>query len=128
MRAYKKTQYSPAAPVFFGMLMLAAVVCWWVMDTPANANAHGVARIAVDAKTGEILYSSRSQVQWHPASLTKMMTLYHLFSALERDKISMKTPIKISSRAARQPPSKLGIRPGGSITVSAAIQALAIKS
>lgn len=128
MSAREKLTKSAAAPAFSAILVLAGLICWWSLSTPADAKPRGLARIAVDAQTGEVLYSSRSQVQWHPASLTKMMTLYQLFSALQRDKVSMNTQIRISRRAARQPPSKLGIRPGGSITVSAAIQALAIKS
>ncbi len=126
--ARNKINTASAAPRCAGILVLIGLICWWSLYTPAEAKPRGVARIAVDAQTGEILYSSRSQVRWHPASLTKMMTLYHLFSALQRDKVSMNTRIRISRRAARQPPSKLGIRPGGSITVSAAIRALAIKS
>lgn len=99
-----------------------------LLGAPAEARPNGIARIAVDAQTGEVLYASRSLVTWHPASLTKMMTLYELFSALQRGKISLNTPIKMSQTAARQPPSKLGIRAGGTITVSDAIDALAVKS
>jgi len=88
----------------------------------------GNARIAVDAFTGEVLVARGSLSRWHPASLTKMMTLYMLFDALERGKTRLNAPIKISSRAARQPPSRLGIGRGGRILVRDAIQALAVKS
>jgi D-alanyl-D-alanine carboxypeptidase len=99
-----------------------------VVASPATAKPPGQARIAVDAHTGEVLFAKGSQVRWHPASLTKMMTLYQTFNALERRKISLKTRIAISRRAARQPPSKLGVRVGNRITVRTAIEALAVKS
>ena len=96
--------------------------------TAAVAIPNGHARIAVDAYTGKVLYASGSLKRWHPASLTKMMTLYQLFDALKHRKVSLSSKIKISHRAARQPPSKLGIRAGGHISVADAINALAIKS
>ena len=115
-------------PVLAGFLGLVAMFLVLASAPVAEAEARGLARIAVDAQTGEVLYARRSQVRWHPASLTKMMTLYQLFSALERGKVSLNTKIKFSRRAARQPPSKLGIRPGGYIRVRDAIDALAVKS
>lgn len=115
-------------PVLAGFLGLLVIVLILASTLGAEAKPRGLARIAVDAHTGEILYASRSQVRWHPASLTKMMTLYQLFSALQRGKVSLNTKIKFSRRAARQPPSKLGIRAGGYIRVRDAIDALAVKS
>jgi D-alanyl-D-alanine carboxypeptidase len=115
-------------PVLAGFLGLLAIALILASAPDAEAKSRGLARIAVDAHTGEILYASRSQVRWHPASLTKMMTLYQLFSALQRGKVSLDTKIKFSPRAARQPPSKLGIRAGGYIRVRDAIDALAVKS
>lgn len=117
-----------ALPLAAGLLIMLAVFAFWALSTPALAKPNGTARIAVDAHTGEILYASRSQVAWNPASLTKMMTLYQLFSALQRRKLTLNSTIKISRRAARQPPSKLGLRPGSTIKVSSAIEALAVKS
>ena len=92
-------------PVLRCLLMLLASAIVASFSLPAEAKPRGYARIAVDAHTGEILYASRSQVRWHPASLTKMMTLYELFSALQRGKVSLNTRIKLSRRAARQPKS-----------------------
>jgi D-alanyl-D-alanine carboxypeptidase len=71
------------------------------------------AAIVVDAKSGKVLYSSNPDAKRHPASLTKMMTLYMLFESIDSGKTSLKTKIKMSSRCAGQAPSKLGIKAGG---------------
>lgn len=86
------------------------------------------AAILVDAKTGEVLYSRRPDAQRHPASITKVMTLYLAFEALESGKLSLHDRIPISKHAAAQAPSKLGLKPGQSISVEDAIQALTVKS
>ena len=64
----------------------------------------------------------------HPASLTKMMTLYVLFQELESGRLSLNSPIRMSARAAGMAPSKLGVKAGQSITVETAIRALVVKS
>jgi D-alanyl-D-alanine carboxypeptidase len=97
-------------------------------STVVHAKPPGRAEIVVDANSGEVLAARQSEVTWHPASLTKMMTLYQVFSALDRRKITLKSKIKISRNAAGQPPSKLGLKPGSTISVELAIEALAIKS
>ncbi len=104
------------------------ILSFLALGRPAQAIPRSDTRIAVDAQTGDVLTAVRSQTSWHPASLTKMMTLYLLFDALDRGKVTMNTRIKLSRRAARQPPSKLGLGPGGRIAVRDAIPALAIKS
>ena len=84
--------------------------------------------IVIDAKTGKVLYSNRADAANYPASLTKMMTLYLLFEAIEAGKISKSTRIAVSERAAAMAPSKLGIKPGGSLSAEEAILALVTKS
>ena len=86
------------------------------------------AAIVVDAKSGKVLYSSNPDAKRHPASLTKMMTLYMLFESIDSGKTSLKTKIKMSSRCAGQAPSKLGIKAGGTISARDAILALVTKS
>ncbi len=86
------------------------------------------AGIVIDAKTGKTLYSYRADSIRYPASLTKMMTMYMMFEALESGKLTKKTRIRMSKYAASKPPSKLGIRAGGSIAAQHAILALATKS
>jgi D-alanyl-D-alanine carboxypeptidase len=86
------------------------------------------AAIVVDANNGNTLFQSNATAPRYPASLTKMMTLYLLFEALEQGRVSMMTPIPVSSYAASRPPTKIGFRRGESIPVEAAIQALCTKS
>lgn len=84
--------------------------------------------IVMDAKTGKVLYSYRGDSRAYPASLTKMMTLYMLFEALEQGRVSKLSRIQFSKHAASMVPSKLGIGAGGSISVEQAIYALVTKS
>lgn len=86
------------------------------------------AAIVVDGNTGRTLYESASTEPRYPASLTKMMTLYLLFEAMDRGQLSLATPLPVSAEAASQPPSKLDLKAGQTIPVESAIQALATKS
>lgn len=84
--------------------------------------------IVMDADTGEVLESENPNGIRHPASLTKMMTLYLLFEELKKRRLSIATRMSASAYASRQSPSKLGLLPGDMITVAEAIQALVTKS
>lgn len=86
------------------------------------------AAIVVDANSGKVLEAIAADSQRHPASLTKIMTLYLLFERLEAGQIKLSTELPVSAHAAAQAPSKLGLKPGQSIDVSTAIQALVTKS
>ena len=86
------------------------------------------AAIVVDANNGDILHSANPDSLRHPASLTKIMTLYLLFERLEAGKIKLDTQLEVSAHAAAQAPSKLGLRPGQTISVEDAIKALVTKS
>jgi D-alanyl-D-alanine carboxypeptidase len=94
----------------------------------APAQAATYSGIVVDAKTGKTLYGYRENAKAYPASLTKMMTLYLLFEAMEAGKLSKSSRITFSDHAASMQPTKLGIKPGHSITVEQAILALVTKS
>jgi D-alanyl-D-alanine carboxypeptidase len=94
----------------------------------AEAAAAKYAAIVVDANTGKTLYSSSADSRRYPASLTKMMTLYLTFEALQRGKIKKTTQVKFSAQAAAQPPTKIGVKAGGSITVETAIYSLITRS
>ncbi len=108
-------------------LLLILVLAPAGFATGASANPK-FAAIAVDARTGAIIYDSDSNATRHPASLTKMMTLYLVFQDLKAKKITLKTPLKVSARAAGMAPSKMGLKPGSTITVEEAIKALVVKS
>lgn len=84
--------------------------------------------IAIDARRGTILFGTDVDGLRHPASLTKMMTLYVLFQDLKAGRIKLKTNLVVSARASRMAPSKLGLKPGARITVDDAIKALVTKS
>jgi D-alanyl-D-alanine carboxypeptidase len=86
------------------------------------------AAIVIDANTGKTLFSSNAESRRFPASLTKMMTLYLTFEALSRGKVTKETRVPFSAHAASEPPTKLGVRAGGSVTVETAIYALVTKS
>ena len=116
--------FSRASALSFIILICAAFV---VAPQSANANSK-YAAIVIDANTGKVLHASRSNAPRYPASLTKMMTLYMVFEALDDKRISKKSRIRFSKYAASKPPSKLGIRPGRSITVETAIFSLVTKS
>ena len=86
------------------------------------------AAIAVDGATGHMLWAMNEHAPRHPASVTKVMTLYLLFEQLEKGKLSLDDEIPISAHAAAQKPTKLGLRPGSSIRVDDAIKAVVTKS
>lgn len=99
-----------------------------VFATAAAADGAKHAAMILDANTGEVLHDEDGDAPRHPASLTKMMTLYLTFEAVETGRFSMSTLIQISEFAAGAAPSKLGLDPGETITVGDAIKALITKS
>jgi D-alanyl-D-alanine carboxypeptidase len=100
-----------------------------LLGAPATALANSLyAGIVVDAKTGKTLYSSSADSYRYPASLTKIMTLYIVFEELEAGRLSLDSELTVSSYASQRPPSKLGLKPGGTIKVKDAILALVTKS
>lgn len=86
------------------------------------------AAFVANMDTGEVLHARRADASRYPASLTKMMTLYMLFEAIERGEVTLQTRMTMSREAASRPPSKLGIPAGGTITAETAIRALVIRS
>jgi len=84
--------------------------------------------IVVDANSGAVMEASNADSPRHPASLTKIMTLYLLFERLEQGKIKLTTELPVSARAAAQAPSKLALKPGETIRVETAIRAIVTKS
>lgn len=84
--------------------------------------------LIMDATSGEILYSANAELPRYPASLTKMMTLYLLFDAIESGRVRLSDTISFSRNAVAQPPTKLGASVGERISVENAILALVTKS
>ncbi len=84
--------------------------------------------IVVDGNSGAVLSSNNPDASRHPASLTKIMTLYLLFERLDAGKMKLDTEMQVSERASEQAPTKLGLRPGQSIRVEDAIKGLVTRS
>ncbi|SKA33515.1 D-alanyl-D-alanine carboxypeptidase [Consotaella salsifontis] len=82
----------------------------------------------IDVNTGKVLYSEDADEQRYPASLTKMMTLYLTFSAMRSGRINWQTEMPVSSYAAGRPPSKLGLKPGSTLSVEDAVYSLVTRS
>ena len=93
-----------------------------------QSGAAPYAAIVMDARTGETLYARNADTRLHPASLTKMLTLYIAFEEIRRGNISLDTMVTVSKNAASQPPSKLGLRAGQKIAMRYLIRAAAVKS
>ena len=86
------------------------------------------AAFVMDARTGQVLYEKDADRRLRPASLTKMMTLYLVFDAVERGRLNLDQMVTISAKAAGQPPSKLGLKKGQQIQLRYLIRAAAVKS
>lgn len=86
------------------------------------------ADIVIEANTGRVLHATNANSLRHPASLSKMMTLYLTFKALQDGRLRLDQALPISSNAANQAPTKLGLKPGHTITVKDAIMSLVTQS
>ena len=83
---------------------------------------------AVDGNSGRVLYAQDENALRHPASITKVMTLYLLFEQLDKGRLSLDTRIEVSPHAAAQSPTKLGLRPGSTIRIEDAVKSIVTKS
>ena len=105
-----------------------------INETDSRRSARGEdytppsASIVVDGNSGAVLQASNPDALCHPASLTKIMTLYLLFERLEVGKLHLNSLVKVSQHASEQAPSKLGLRPGQTITVDDVIKGIVTKS
>jgi len=109
------------------LLLLSLAIISALSTVPALA-ASGFSAMAVDAHTGKILFSQNPDAPRYPASLTKMMTLYLLFEELKAQRLKLNSALKCSAHGASRPPSKLGLKPGETLTVENAIKALVTRS
>lgn len=109
-----------------GLLFLFIILAWAFV--PKAGYSAPFAAMVMDARTGEIIHSQNADTRLHPASLTKMMTLYVAFQAIQRGEISLDTEVTITAEAANEPPSKLGLRAGQRIRLRYLLRAAAVKS
>jgi D-alanyl-D-alanine carboxypeptidase len=93
-----------------------------------GGTASNVASIVVDGNSGQVLYERGANEIRHPASITKVMTLYLLFEQLEKGRFRLDSQIPVSAHAAAQKPTKLGLRAGETISIDNAIKAVVTKS
>ncbi|WP_284177501.1 D-alanyl-D-alanine carboxypeptidase family protein [Rhabdaerophilum sp. SD176] len=98
-----------------------------LLAVPAQADPM-VPTVVVDAATGEVIQAEEATRPWFPASTTKLMTAYVALRAVAKGQIKLETPIVASAVAAKQPPSKIGIKPGQEITLENALKLLMVKS
>lgn len=109
-------------------LCLVAVIVMAACSSPQPSGAAPYAAFVQDARTGEVLHAENADTRLHPASLTKMMTLYIAFEEIEKGNLSLDTMITVSKNAASKPPSRLGLKAGQKIALRYLIRAAAIKS
>ncbi|WP_374375548.1 D-alanyl-D-alanine carboxypeptidase family protein [Dongia sp.] len=86
------------------------------------------ASLLIDAETGRVLQSQQANALWYPASLTKLMTAYMVFQAVEAGKIGWEDKITVSAYAAGQSPTKFGLKTGQKITIEQALKAMLVVS
>ena len=128
------TKLTPSAQISFQkavkqfIFMIFIVFSLGLLSSPPATANPKYASIIVEESSGRVLYSRSADKQLFPASLTKIMTLYLLFEALQNRRITLGTRMKVSKVAASRSPSKLYLKPGQTITVENAILALVTKS
>ncbi len=103
---------------------IAVILACFLAPRPAEAGP----ALLFDPSNGQVLYAEDQDNQWHPASLTKIMTAYLTFEALKAGKLTLETKITCSEAASAQAPSKVGLPIGAELTVDLALQAVIIKS
>lgn len=116
---------TPNLMTFFAILALMLAVSPF---SPAYADSDKHASLIIDANSGKVLHADSASRLRHPASLTKMMTLYMTFDALRTGRLTLNSSLTASKKAAGMPSTNLHMRPGDKITVRDAIKALVVRS
>ncbi len=127
--AFSKIAYALKKAAQAALLLATVTGCSTASTTiPAIAGPDKYAAIVIDANTGKTLFASNADAQRYPASLTKMMTLYMLFEAMQSGRVNKDTQIPVSAYARSRPPTKIGFRPGQGIRAEDAVLAMVTKS
>lgn len=111
---------------FVKLILLLVTVTGLMLVSQLSHARH--AALLIDAENGDVLYELEANQSWYPASLTKLMTLYMAFSALESGRLRLNEQLTVSAHAAHQPTSKLGLRAWSSISVEDALLAVITRS
>jgi D-alanyl-D-alanine carboxypeptidase len=99
-----------------------------VLSTGIAAQSVAGPHMLVDIRTGKVIEHEDAFQKWYPASLTKLMTAYVAFRQIKAGRMTLTTPIVMSKRAAAEPPSKIGLKPGQALTLDDALKVLLVKS
>jgi D-alanyl-D-alanine carboxypeptidase len=113
------------------LIALVALAAWLWPDLSFARDGFAASRFAaivMDAGTGKVVYARNADARRYPASLTKVMTLYLAFDELDRGRLHLTDRIRISPHAAAQPPTKLGLGAGKTLTVKQALDIIVVKS
>ncbi len=125
-KAYQKVANFFRTAAIATLVFSVSITC--AKAAPQSAYADKYAAIVIDANTGRTLFEANGNARRYPASLTKMMTLYLLFEAMQSGRVTPNTPIPVSAYAASRPPTKIGFRAGQTIPAELAAKALITKS
>lgn len=109
-------------------LALAAAFAALLGIAPLSQTAVAGPALVVDAASGAVLHNEDATRPWYPASLTKLMTAYVVFKAIEAGRVDLGTPVMVSQRAARMAPSKMGYPAGTLVTIDNALKMIIVKS
>ncbi|MEP1092870.1 MAG: D-alanyl-D-alanine carboxypeptidase [Rhizobiaceae bacterium] len=131
MRTVFGSTRAPSVRALFKLFLSLALVASFQIGTSLSAHAKSNPRFAayvIDAKTGKVLFSRNGNARRYPASLTKMMTLYLIFEDLKSGRIKLNSRMVMTKAGWRREPSKLGLRPGQTISIEQVIYSLVTKS
>ena len=109
-------------------MFVAALGTAILMSANCASAASNEAALLIEADTGKVLFAEYASVPWYPASVTKVMTTYVTLQAVRNKRITLDSLFTVSSRAALQAPSKMGFKPGSTVTVDNALKMLMVKS
>jgi D-alanyl-D-alanine carboxypeptidase len=118
----KKNKRQPGMTARLAATILVALALW------LPVGAHAGPALLFEANTEKVLYAEDPDLLWHPASLTKLMTAYLTFEAISKGELAMSDKITCSANANKQPPSKIGLPVGATMTVERALKVLIVKS
>src|SRR5690606_15691112 len=122
----EKRRVAATVTAFLARLSAAWIIVLVALTAPVPALA--AASIVIDVATGRVLSHENAFQRWYPASLTKLMTAYVAFRAVRAGEVTLKSPVVVSARAAKEPPSKMGYKPGSVLTLDDALKILMVKS
>ena len=114
--------------IYFRLVMHSIAAIFAIVILGSELSARTYAYVVADARDGKIINSHNSRQIVHPASLTKMMTLYLAFDAIRHGRLKLDQKVIISKNAASEPPSKFWYKPGQRVSIRYLIRASAIRS